>query len=139
CVLHFTVSDTGIGIPKDRQEQIFDPFVQADSSTTRQYGGTGLGLTISNRLANMMEGRMWVQSEPGKGSCFHFTVRFECVERAHAPASEHAARTLQSMRVLIVDDNETNRRILRDAAEHWKMRPLLACDAQDALSKLEQA
>src|SRR5690606_12814515 len=66
CVLHFTVEDTGIGIPKDRQEQIFNPFVQADSSTTRQYGGTGLGLTISNRLATMMEGRMWVQSEPGK-------------------------------------------------------------------------
>jgi PAS domain S-box-containing protein len=139
CVLHFTVSDTGIGIQPDRHEQIFNPFVQADSSTTRKYGGTGLGLTISNRLANMMEGRMWVESELGQGSRFHFTVRFGVVESALPRARVNSPRALEGVRVLIVDDNETNRRILNDAVINWKMRPLLACDAVEAISKLEQA
>jgi CheY-like chemotaxis protein len=139
CVLHFTVSDTGIGIQADRHEQIFNPFVQADSSTTRKYGGTGLGLTISNRLANMMEGRMWVESELGKGSRFHFTVRFGVIESTIPRVPVSSPRALEGVRVLIVDDNETNRRILNDAMINWKMRPLLACDAQEAISKLEQA
>jgi PAS domain S-box-containing protein len=139
CVLHFTVSDTGIGIPLDRQEHIFNPFVQADSSTTRQYGGTGLGLTISNRLATMMEGRMWVDSEPGKGSHFHFTVRFEAVDHTLSTLSAQTFRTLEAVRVLIVDDNATQRRILADTLAHWKMRPLVAANAHDALMHLEEA
>jgi PAS domain S-box-containing protein len=139
CVLHFTVSDTGIGIPADRHEQIFNPFVQADSSTTRRYGGTGLGLTISNRLATMMEGRMWLESEIDKGSRFHFTVRFGVVEDALPRLAASAPRALESVRVLIVDDNETNRRILHDATMRWKMRPLIAADAAEALVKLDEA
>jgi PAS domain S-box-containing protein len=139
CVLHFTVMDTGIGIAADRQEHIFNPFTQADSSTTRQYGGTGLGLTISNRLANMMEGRMWVDSEPGKGSQFHFTVRFASVSQSAPREVSRAVRALESVRVLIVDDNETNRRILSQATESWRMRPMLAGSAAEAVSVLEQA
>jgi signal transduction histidine kinase/CheY-like chemotaxis protein len=139
CVLHFTVSDTGIGIAADRQQHIFNPFVQADSSTTRQYGGTGLGLTISNRLATMMEGRMWLESEPGKGSAFHFTVRFELAEKTQPSAADTPPRILESVRVLIVDDNETSRRVLCDAVTRWGMRALLAASGSEALLKLKQA
>ncbi len=139
CVLHFTVSDTGIGISEDRQQDIFNPFSQADSSTTRQYGGTGLGLTISNRLANMMEGRMWVDSEPGKGSHFHFTVRFETVEPLHPHIAALALRPLESKRILVADDNATNRRILGDVLAGWKMRPLLASSTDEAIALMEQS
>ncbi len=139
CVLHFTVSDTGIGIAEDRQEHIFNPFAQADSSTTRQYGGTGLGLTISNRLANMMEGRMWVDSAPGKGSHFHFTVRFEVVEPLHPHVKALALRPLESVRILIVEDNATNGAILENALTRWKMRVSVASTAAEALAALTSA
>jgi signal transduction histidine kinase len=89
AMLRFTVSDTGIGIPLDRQKEIFSAFTQADASTTRQYGGTGLGLTICSRLAMMLGGDIWVESEPGKGSSFHFTARFGVAGAArHAEAQE---------------------------------------------------
>ena len=139
CVLHFTVSDTGIGIPEDRQEHIFNPFAQADSSTTRQYGGTGLGLTISNRLANMMEGRMWLDSTPGKGSHFHFTVRFaKATDALHPHIAALALRPLESVRILVVEENATNRRILGEMLERWKMRPSLATSHREALELIQE-
>ncbi len=137
-ILRFTVRDTGIGIPSDRQQQIFNPFVQADSSTTRQYGGTGLGLTISTRLVTMMGGRIWVESEPGKGSEFHFTIKLRNVTGASQPARS-TPRSLERVRVLVVDDNDTNRRILHEALARWGMRPLAAQSAAEALAKLEEA
>jgi CheY-like chemotaxis protein len=111
-ILHFTVSDTGIGIPANRLQAVFEPFVQADNSTTRKYGGTGLGLTITARLVEMMRGRIWVESEQGKGTQFHFTARFgrrttvlsQQLPATHRPNSNH-------LRVLVIDDDETNRRI----------------------------
>ena len=137
--LQFTVADTGIGIPADQQQQIFSPFVQADSSTTRKYGGTGLGLTISNRLVSMMKGRIWVESEPGRGSRFHFTACFGGVERAPQPRVSAMAANLHGVRVLIVDDNDTNRRILRDALSRWHMRPIAASSGAEALGMLDEA
>ena len=111
--LRFTVRDTGIGIPEDKQWEIFGAFVQADASTTRRYGGTGLGLTISTQLVEMMDGRMWLDSEPGKGSQFHFVARSGSLPRAPSPISS-AAGNLRDLRVLVVDDNATNRLILSE-------------------------
>jgi CheY-like chemotaxis protein len=108
--LHFAVSDTGIGIPKAKLEDIFESFTQVDSSTTRKYGGTGLGLTISRSLARMMGGEIWVESEEGRGSVFHFTVNLTVAEKS-LPAA--AASGLDGKRILVVDDNATNRLIVR--------------------------
>ena len=112
-IVQFTFSDTGIGIAPEKLQLIFNPFSQADGSTTRKYGGTGLGLTISNRLVEMMGGRMWVESEVGKGSRFHFTVQLG-VAKAGVLARTAASALLAGRRVLIVDDNQTNRRILEE-------------------------
>jgi two-component system sensor histidine kinase/response regulator len=122
-VLHFTVSDTGIGIPKEKQKAIFDSFTQADASTTREFGGTGLGLTITSRLAAMMGGKIWVESEPGKGSEFHFIV-FVGVGNAPIPHPQPNLpyELLRSGRVLIVDDNLTNRFILDRMLARWGIR-----------------
>src|ERR1700686_869011 len=112
--LHFEVTDTGIGIPVEKQRLIFEAFSQADSSTTRNYGGTGLGLTISSRLVELMGGSIWVESEPGRGSSFQFTVRFG---PATAPAESQGAIepvNLEGLPVLVVDDNATNRLILAE-------------------------
>jgi PAS domain S-box-containing protein len=135
CMLHFTVSDTGIGIPADRQQQIFKPFVQADSSTTREFGGTGLGLTISSRLVSMMDGGLWLDSEPGRGSNFHFTVRLEAVDQPQEAPSE----ALAGVRVLVVDDNETSRRALSAPMLHWRMHVETASNASQALEMLDAA
>jgi PAS domain S-box-containing protein len=119
--LHFSVKDTGIGIPANRMDRLFQSFSQVDSSTTRKYGGTGLGLVISKRLAEMMGGEMWVESEVGKGSTFHFTVKRETAPHI---AKKHAGDShpqLQGKRILIVDDNATNRRILNLQLQSWGM------------------
>jgi CheY-like chemotaxis protein len=108
-MLHFIISDSGVGIAPEKLEMIFDPFNQADTSTTRKFGGTGLGLTISRRLVEMMGGRMWVESELGVGSRFHFTARFETETMASAVVDNATPSLLvQGVKVLIVDDNDTN-------------------------------
>jgi PAS domain S-box-containing protein len=121
--LHFMVADTGIGIPVDKQTVIFDAFNQADGSMTRKYGGTGLGLTISSRLVQMMDGRIWVQSEPGQGSRFHFTVRFALQKKPAHVVVPRDPLSLRGLRVLVVDDNATNRQILIKMLESWHMSP----------------
>jgi two-component system, sensor histidine kinase and response regulator len=138
-MLHFRVTDTGIGIPEDKQKLIFEPFTQADTSTTRRYGGTGLGLSISTRLIEMMGGRMWLESELGEGSTFHFTVRFGVAHNAlNRPLSADPA-ILRNLRVLVVDDNATNRQILERTLSYWGTRPTAVQDATIALNLLSEA
>jgi PAS domain S-box-containing protein len=139
CTVQFTVADTGIGIAPDRQALIFSPFVQADASTTRRYGGTGLGLTISKRLVSMMHGQMWLESEPGKGSQFHFTVSFKIAGQAQQQSISREVLELRDVKALIVDDNDTNRRILREAVTRWGMRAVVATDGREALRELDEA
>jgi PAS domain S-box-containing protein len=123
--LHFAVRDTGIGIDAERQGRLFQSFSQADASTARRYGGTGLGLAISRRLAELMGGKMWVESEPGKGSTFQFTIQTEQAElpERSRPAFSDSQPQLAGKRVLIVDDNATNRRILVLQTQAWGMVP----------------
>src|SRR5919198_1395897 len=120
--LHYFVSDSGIGIPKDKLQTIFEPFKQADGSTTRRFGGTGLGLTISSTLVDLMGGRIWVDSAPLEGSTFHFTVNIGLTDAR----PELMALDLTDVPVLIVDDNAVNRRVLHDLLLRWKMRPAVA-------------
>jgi len=135
--LHFSVQDTGIGISPQKQAFIFESFTQGDCSTGRHYGGTGLGLTISKRLVEMMGGRIWVESTLGQGSTFHFTVRLGVAESVEAAGPVLPSR-LADLRVLAVDDNATNRRILEEMLWGWRMKPALAEGAQAALARLEQ-
>ena len=138
-ILHFTISDTGIGVPAEKLQMIFDPFTQADTSTTRKYGGTGLGLTISTRLVGMMGGRIWVESQQGRGTQFHFTVRVgisgEPVEIGKIAPPE----ILRGVKVLVVDDNRTNRRIIEGMLNRWAMKPSSVEGGEQALTELEVA
>ena len=136
--LQFSVRDTGIGIAPDKLEQIFSPFEQAESSTTRRFGGTGLGLTISRQLVEMMHGRMWLESEVGQGSTFRFTAEFDVstTQQAYPPAE---LRSLQDLSVLVVDDNSTNRRILNELLQYWHMRPVLVESAAAARTAIASA
>ena len=140
CILHFVVSDTGIGIPPDKQKLIFDSFSQADTSTTRRYGGSGLGLTISTRLVGMMQGKIWVESEAGHGSRFHFTARLGVGSaKAIQLASPTPPEILRGVSVLVVDDNRTNRRILQGMLTGWEMKPTLVAGGKEALTELSRA
>ncbi len=131
------VRDTGIGIPADKVHRLFAAFSQVDASTTRRYGGTGLGLAITARLVPLMNGRTWVDSEPGKGSTFHFTASFDI---DHSPPPPPAApETLKNLRVLVVDDNATNRLILHETLTAAEMRPLCVASANAALDELRNA
>jgi CheY-like chemotaxis protein len=138
-IIHFTVSDTGIGIPPEKQKLIFQPFAQADTSTTRKYGGTGLGLTISKRLVGLMDGNMWVESEVGRGTQFHFTARLKTSEKPIAVGTTAPPETLRGVKVLIVDDNQTNRRILEGMLKRWDMKSTSVEDGEEALVRLSIA
>jgi len=137
--LHFAVRDTGIGIPADRQQKIFEAFSQADGSTTRKYGGTGLGLTICSRLVELMGGRIWVQSEPGEGSTFHFIVSMKVQSTAGARPRPVQPEELRRVQVLIVDDNFTNRQLLNTMLSRWGMLPTAVEGGRPALEALEFA
>ena len=137
--LHFIVTDTGIGIAPEKQQLIFEAFSQADSSTTREYGGTGLGLAICSQLVNLMGGRIWLESAVGQGSSFHFTARFGLP--SIPPPSKRLAKpaVLRGLRVLVVDDNATNRRILQEILGNWRMKPTLVDSGAAALDALRRA
>ncbi|MGB6200400.1 MAG: response regulator, partial [Candidatus Acidiferrales bacterium] len=137
--LHFIVRDTGLGIPKDKQELIFGAFAQADGSSSRKYGGTGLGLTISSRLVEMMGGRIWLESEPGLGSTFHFTAKFRPTQASQPVRGNARYDSLVGIPVLIVDDNPTNRRILEETLAHWGMKPRSVPSGAEALAELKRA
>jgi PAS domain S-box-containing protein len=137
--LHFSVRDTGIGIPVDKQQVILEPFTQADGSTTRKYGGTGLGLAISRQLVALMGGQLWIDSEMGHGSTFHFTARFGIQQGPTASLAPTPLADMQNLPVLVVDDNATNRRILCELLRRWQMRPTGVEGGHAALAALEQA
>ncbi len=137
-VLHVSVQDTGIGIPTAKQHLIFEPFTQADGSTTRKNGGTGLGLAIAAQLVQLMGGRLWVESVVGEGSTFHFTVQFGVQRRPLATPLPMAVE-VRDLPVLVVDDNATNRRILHEMLIHWQMRPTAVESGSTALAMMEQA
>ena len=133
-MLHFSVRDTGCGIPPEKQERIFQAFEQADESTSRRYGGTGLGLAICSRLVELMGGRIWLESRVGEGSTFHFTVRFGVPAKDQLPKKRpRADGRLEGLRVLIVDDNATNCQILEETLRNWRMCPTAITHSEEAL------
>jgi signal transduction histidine kinase/CheY-like chemotaxis protein len=139
-LLQFTVSDTGIGIPAEKQKLIFEAFTQADTSTTRKYGGTGLGLTISSRLVQMMGGKIWVESESDPGTRFHFTAMLGVADaQAVKIATIAPAEMLRGVKVLVVDDNRTNRGILEGMLKRWEMQPTAVESGEEALEQLSDA
>jgi two-component system sensor histidine kinase/response regulator len=135
--LHFTIHDTGIGVAAEKQTLIFEAFSQADGSMTRNFGGTGLGLTIAQRLVEAMHGSIWVDSQPGQGSDFHFTCELGIDEKAPIQLIDHAP--LQGASVLVVDDNETSRRVMLELLQSWQLRPSAAANAEDALLVMQRA
>ncbi|WP_437632859.1 response regulator [Sorangium sp. So ce854] len=137
-VLHVRIIDTGIGIAPDKQRLVFDAFAQADGSTTRKYGGTGLGLTICARLVEMMGGKIWIESEVGKGSTFHFTLQLRALEGAARSRRPQVPRDLQGTRVLIADDNATTRRILTETVEGWGMKAVAVDSGAAAIAALSE-
>src|SRR5690348_16357314 len=138
-LLHFSVRDTGIGIPLDRQNRLFKSFQQVDASTTRHYGGTGLGLAICKRLSELMGGKIWVESAAGKGSTFHFTILASAASATAAPSWQSSQPQLTGKRLLLVEDNPTNRRIIKHRAEQWGMVFEQALHGRDALRLISQS
>jgi PAS domain S-box-containing protein len=136
-VLHVVVRDTGVGVPAAKRDLIFDAFTQADSSTTRRFGGTGLGLAITKRLVQLMRGRIWLESEDGQGSAFHFTARFAVGSPTTVVVPE--PRPLDGVRVLVVDDNATSRRMLAEMLEAWRLTPQVVESGEAALETLQRA
>ncbi len=137
--LHFSVTDTGLGIPEHKLKTIFTAFEQVDSSTTREYGGTGLGLSISSQLVGLMNGKIWVESSLGVGSVFHFTARFEFAGQPVQRVVHMEKSILENVRVIIVDDNESNRTILSETVKTWGMLPETVGDSQTAMRIIDEA
>ena len=138
--LRISVQDTGIGIPQDKQAVIFEPFTQADNSTTRRYGGTGLGLTIASRLVAMLGGTLGVDSVPGEGSTFHFTITVAPERRTRARDREPLLpEQLRGKRVLVVDDHSTDRHLLEEVLLRWEMRPTVCASGEEGLTLIQQA
>jgi len=137
--LHFSVRDTGVGIPAEKQEKIFEAFSQADGSMTRKYGGTGLGLTICGRLVELMGGHLWLESQTGLGSTFHFTAHLGIQTVALEPPTPLHPAQLRDLPVLIVDDNSTNRRVLAEMLSRWGMKPTSVEGGRAALRALQIA
>ena len=138
-VLQFSIADTGIGIPKDKQARLFEAFEQADTSTTREYGGTGLGLAISKQLVGLMHGEIGIDSVAGKGTTFHFTARFKLQTKPARSRHDAENEYLQGLKVLVVDDNETNRFILQEMTSVWGMSPVAATGVDEAIETIEKA
>lgn len=139
AVLHFAVKDTGIGISDEQLSSIFEAFTQADASTARKHGGTGLGLTISSRLVKLMGGRIWVESEKGQGSTFHFVIEFQLAAEPPAETSVMQTGPVEGVPILIVDDNATSRDILHEMISNWGMDPTVVPDAHHAMDALRRA
>ncbi|NQT16066.1 MAG: response regulator, partial [Planctomycetes bacterium] len=137
-VLRFAVTDTGVGISPELHKCIFEAFAQADGTTTREYGGTGLGLAISARLVGLMGGRLWLESDPSKGSAFHFTVALETSRVKKRDSSPEELQDLAGLRVLVVDDNRTNRRILEEQLKEWQVQPTMADSADAAIRVMDE-
>ncbi|MBI3924816.1 MAG: response regulator [Armatimonadetes bacterium] len=138
-VLHFSVSDTGRGIPEEKVDSIFEPFTQADSTTTREFGGTGLGLTISKRLVEMMSGKIWVESLPGRGSTFHFTVQLPVHQGPPPQRSSRLLRELEKLRLLVVEDSPAFQDVMGEMLGQWGVDFAIAADAAAALERLDSA
>jgi len=137
-VLHVSVSDTGIGIPQEKQKLVFESFAQADGSTTRRFEGTGLGLTISRRIVQLMGGRLWLESHPGSGSRFHFDAMLRRPDTV-TPAAKQPGHALEAVAVLVVDDNQINREILCEMLSNWNMKPTGTATGREALTTLRSA
>lgn len=141
CILRFSVADTGIGISNEDQTRVFAPFTQADASSTRRHTGTGLGLAIAGHLINCFRGQLWLQSEVGVGSTFYFTTRLTLADEneTHSNSSSLNTNQFKDLRILVVDDNETNRDIVANQLSEWQISPVLAHDARTAMKEIDTA